>query len=96
MADIHIKREHHLGLSGARKLAWRWAEQAEQEFAAVQAEVASGIGYQLCRCTWPPQIMTTVGGRYKFRCPKCNQEVDTTPHIGVVHTRSPRSKFDGF
>ncbi|MCW5652891.1 polyhydroxyalkanoic acid system family protein [Hydrogenophaga sp.] len=32
MADIHIKREHHLGLSGARKLAWRWAEQAEQEF----------------------------------------------------------------
>jgi len=32
MADIHIKREHHLGLSGARKLAWRWAEQAEREF----------------------------------------------------------------
>ncbi len=32
MADIHIERDHQLGLSGARKLAWRWAEQAESEF----------------------------------------------------------------
>lgn len=32
MADIHIKREHQLGMAGARKLAWQWAEQAEAEF----------------------------------------------------------------
>ena len=32
MADIHIQRSHHLGLSGARKVAWKWAEQAEAEF----------------------------------------------------------------
>ena len=32
MADIHIERDHQLVLSGARKLAWRWAEQAENEF----------------------------------------------------------------
>lgn len=32
MADIHIEREHALGLPAARKLAWRWAEQAENEF----------------------------------------------------------------
>jgi putative polyhydroxyalkanoate system protein len=32
MADIHIERDHTLGLAGARKLAWRWAEQAENEF----------------------------------------------------------------
>lgn len=32
MADIHIEREHSLGLAGARKLAWQWAEQAENEF----------------------------------------------------------------
>lgn len=30
MADIHITREHSLGLAGARKLAFRWAEEAEQ------------------------------------------------------------------
>lgn len=32
MADIHIERKHQLGLSGARKIAWQWAEQAEADF----------------------------------------------------------------
>ena len=31
MADIHIVREHTLGLAQARKLAFRWAEVAEQK-----------------------------------------------------------------
>jgi putative polyhydroxyalkanoate system protein len=30
--DIHIHRSHVLGLAGARKVAFQWAEQAEQEF----------------------------------------------------------------
>lgn len=29
MPDIHITRGHGLGLAGARKLAFRWAEEAE-------------------------------------------------------------------
>ena len=32
MAQIHIHREHQLGLAGARKVAWQWAEQAEADF----------------------------------------------------------------
>ncbi len=32
MANIHIERKHQLGLSGARKIAWQWAEQAEADF----------------------------------------------------------------
>ncbi len=32
MADLHILRAHQLGLSKARKLALRWAEQAETDF----------------------------------------------------------------
>ncbi|MCJ0764864.1 polyhydroxyalkanoic acid system family protein [Variovorax terrae] len=32
MPDIHIQREHALGLPEARKLAFRWAEQVEEEF----------------------------------------------------------------
>jgi putative polyhydroxyalkanoate system protein len=32
MADIHIQRKHQLGLIGARKVAWQWAEQAEGDF----------------------------------------------------------------
>lgn len=32
MPDIHIQREHKLGLPEARKLAFRWAELAEEKF----------------------------------------------------------------
>jgi len=32
MADIHIHRDHRLGLPKARKIAWKWAEQAEAKF----------------------------------------------------------------
>ncbi len=32
MADLHIHRDHQLGLPKARKIAWAWAEQAEARF----------------------------------------------------------------
>ncbi len=32
MADLYIVREHALGLAKARKIAFKWAEQAEAEF----------------------------------------------------------------
>lgn len=32
MANLHIHREHALGLAAARKIAYQWAEQVEQEF----------------------------------------------------------------
>ncbi|MBA3771211.1 MAG: polyhydroxyalkanoic acid system family protein [Ramlibacter sp.] len=32
MPDIHITREHTLGLPEARKLAFKWAEAAEEKF----------------------------------------------------------------
>ncbi len=32
MADIHIHRDHSLGLAKARKMAWQWAEAVEQKF----------------------------------------------------------------
>lgn len=32
MADIKIRRDHSLGLAKARKIAWAWAEQVEQQF----------------------------------------------------------------
>jgi putative polyhydroxyalkanoate system protein len=32
VADIQIHRDHSLGLAKARKIAWKWAEQAESKF----------------------------------------------------------------
>jgi putative polyhydroxyalkanoate system protein len=41
MADIHIHREHRLGLAKARKTAWQWAEAAEQKL-GVECTVIEG------------------------------------------------------
>jgi len=41
VADLHILREHTLGLAGARKIAFAWAEQVEQEF-GMECEYAEG------------------------------------------------------
>jgi putative polyhydroxyalkanoate system protein len=32
MPDIHIHRDHALGLAKARKIAWTWAEEVEAKF----------------------------------------------------------------
>jgi len=32
VADLHINRTHSLGFAAARKVAYAWAEQVEQEF----------------------------------------------------------------
>jgi putative polyhydroxyalkanoate system protein len=32
MADLRIHRDHQLGLEEARKIAWKWAEEAEKKF----------------------------------------------------------------
>ena len=32
MPDIHIRRDHTLGLAQARTVAWSWAEKVEQKF----------------------------------------------------------------
>jgi putative polyhydroxyalkanoate system protein len=41
MADIHIHRDHSLGLAKARKIAWAWAEQVESEF-SMECTVVEG------------------------------------------------------
>jgi putative polyhydroxyalkanoate system protein len=32
LADIHIRRDHTLGLAKSRKIAWTWAEEVEKKF----------------------------------------------------------------
>ncbi|HMS07224.1 MAG TPA: polyhydroxyalkanoic acid system family protein [Burkholderiaceae bacterium] len=41
MADIHIHREHHLGLKAARKIAFAWAEEVERDY-DLECEYAEG------------------------------------------------------
>jgi hypothetical protein len=54
--------------------------EAEQSAALAEAKIAQSLDYELCRCTFPPQIMLLVGRNSRpdkpvYRCSHCgNQE----------------------
>lgn len=52
--------------------------QSEEQFAIAKAEIAKALGYQLCKCKFPPTPMVTVGmgisNRQQgpvYECPEC-------------------------
>jgi len=49
-------------------------DEAESAMKMAEVKVAKELGYQICKCTWPPQIMLSIGYEEygeKFQCPKC-------------------------
>jgi len=53
-------------------------EELSTKLQLAELQIAKGLGYELCKCTWPPQIMVFTGkAKYgdKFRCPVCGQEI---------------------
>ena len=58
----------------------------EKSLQLKNAEIAQSIGYPLCRCKFPPEIMVLSGkkesSRFEFsKCPKCGRtdEMDDLP-----------------
>lgn len=53
-------------------------EVAERSLALAEANAANALGYELCRCAFPPQIMLNVGSnRRHWRCDRCGGEIET-------------------
>ena len=50
MADLHILRQHTLGMAKARKIAFEWAEQVEKDF-GMECVYEEGHGADLVRFT---------------------------------------------
>lgn len=38
-----------------------------------EIEMAQKMGYLLCKCTWPPQIMVLTGTEHVYRCRRCSR-----------------------
>jgi len=55
--------------------------EAEEKFNLAKTKIAKELDYELCRCTFPPQIMLTTSDRHHWKCPKCGSEIDKTPFI---------------
>lgn len=50
---------------------------AERTTAIAEAQIAKGLGYHLCQCTFPPQVMLSKGyetHQEVFVCPKYNKK----------------------
>jgi len=61
-----------------KKDALQKLHEVEEKLQIAEAQTAKGLGYELCKCTWPPQIMLHAGeSEYgeKFRCPACGRVV---------------------
>lgn len=55
MPDIHIHREHELGLKKARKIAWQWAEEVERKFdmecTVIEGELSDTVEFTRAGCS---------------------------------------------
>ncbi len=37
----------------------------------IEINMAKNLGYFLCKCTWPPQIMVLTQSDFVYKCPSC-------------------------
>jgi hypothetical protein len=74
------------------------ADQVEAAAKVAEAEIAKALGYELCKCEFPPTAMLTVGHRIErqtgnaipvFECPKCG--FNTAVAFKYERTASPRN-----
>ena len=74
-------------------------ENAERQIQIAEAQVAEGLGYTICKCTFPPNICISefrespVSGRPKevSTCPKCNQVYPPDWNLPPPQTRVVRA-----
>jgi hypothetical protein len=80
---INLVRDIRKGVSGndpQTKAIDEALDHAVRTAAIAEAQIAKALGYELCKCQFPPTIMLTVGntgvagpgkGAPVYECPKC-------------------------
>ena len=61
--------------SPERKAALLALQQAEQSIQEAKVRLANDLGYNLCKCTFPPQIALR-DKTGAMRCPSCGRDTD--------------------
>jgi hypothetical protein len=61
-------------------------ETAERALKMTEAQLAKALNYHLCQCTFPPQIMLSIGRHSThdiemFRCPGCGKQEPSEAHF---------------
>lgn len=73
----------------------RLIDDADKKTGAFETDAAVKLGYPICRCTWPPQIMLQKKKNI-FHCDNCGADVDTTPVGAVSITSNFRRRLDHY
>ena len=60
-------------------------EEVEQTAKLAEAQIAQGLGYEICRCTFPPQIMLSIGEQEQ--CPKCRRTLSNAIYSSSSATK---------
>lgn len=56
-------------------------EKAEAALKTTEAEVAKALGFKLCKCTFPPQVMLWNEQKKTNVCPSCNHQYPPRPEV---------------
>jgi len=76
-----VKQARELLPNGKEKDTAKLAiSEADTAFKLAELKIAQDLGYQLCQCTWPPQIMLSIEQEEygeKFQCPKCKSTLSS-------------------
>jgi hypothetical protein len=72
----------------AREDAAAKLQAAEESLEAAKVSLAKKLGYPLCKCTFPPQIMQQTGRHPKlddliFKCAKCGDQIPTANELKI-------------
>jgi hypothetical protein len=64
-------------------------EQAHKALRAAEVQLAKSLGYHLCQCTFPPQIMLSKGRHPEhneeiFTCGNCNKQNPSEGHFRAI------------
>jgi hypothetical protein len=67
-------------------------DKAEAALTTAEAEVAKALGFKLCKCTFPPQIMLWNEQLKTNACPSCGHQYPPKPKIEPL---KPAGRFGG-
>jgi len=80
--------------SPQKEIATQTLENAENSFKVAEAQIAVELGYHLCQCKWPPEIMLKIPKTNQFICKDCGSIIDTSPSGIAIEPISRKRFFD--
>jgi hypothetical protein len=67
-------------------------EEAEKSLKLSEAELARGLGYRICRCTFPPEIMLWNEQEKASFCAKCGHRYPPKSDAPTLNIAGPWSR----